>query len=90
MTKPIERSTVDAELLKILRCPETLQELRLAEEPLISRLNAGIAAGSAKNRADQTVTEALDDGLIRADGKFLYPIRKNVPVMLIEEAIPVA
>jgi uncharacterized protein YbaR (Trm112 family) len=78
---------VDQELLKILRCPETLQELRLAEGPLISRLNSSIAAGSAKNRAGQTVTEALDNGLVRADGRFLYPIRKNIPVMLIEEAI---
>jgi uncharacterized protein YbaR (Trm112 family) len=79
---------VDDELLKILRCPETLQELRLAEGSIISRLNASIAAGTAKNRAGQPVTEALENGLIRADGKFLYPIRKNVPVMLIEEAIP--
>lgn len=79
---------VDDELLKILRCPETLQELRLAEGSIISRLNASIAAATAKNRAGQPVTEALENGLIRADGKFLYPIRKNVPVMLIEEAIP--
>ena len=79
---------VDQALLKILRCPETLQELHLAEGLVISRLNTSIAAGSARNRAGQNVTEALDNGLIRADGKFLYPIRKNVPVMLIEEAIP--
>ncbi len=81
---------VNQDLLTILRCPETRQELRLAEGPLISRLNASIAAGSATNRAGQTVTEALDNGLVRSDGKFLYPIRKDLPVMLIEEAIPLA
>jgi uncharacterized protein YbaR (Trm112 family) len=81
---------VDQELLKILRCPETLQELRLADGPIVSRLNDSIAAGNTKNRAGQAVTERIDFGLLRADGKFLYPVRKNVPVMLIEEAIPLA
>jgi uncharacterized protein YbaR (Trm112 family) len=34
------------------------------------------------------VQEKLDAGFIRADGKFLYPIRRNIPVMLVDEAIP--
>jgi uncharacterized protein YbaR (Trm112 family) len=28
--------------------------------------------------------------LIRADGKILYPIRRNIPVMLVDEGIPLA
>jgi len=81
---------IDEDLLKILRCPETLQELRLADTPVISRLNESIAAGRTRNRGGQAVTERIDSGLVRADGKFLYPIRENRPVMLIEEAIPIA
>jgi uncharacterized protein YbaR (Trm112 family) len=28
--------------------------------------------------------------LVRADGKFIYPIRQEIPIMLIDEAIPLA
>ena len=30
----------------------------------------------------------LEGGLLRADGKVVYPIRNGIPVMLIDEAIP--
>lgn len=80
---------IDPDLLKILCCPETHQEVRLAETAVIDRLNQQIAAGALKNRAGQPVQEKLEGGLIRADGKFLYPIRRNIPVMLVDEGIPV-
>ena len=75
------------ELLSVLCCPETHQDLRLAEPSLLERLNRQIAARSLKNRAGQVVAEALNGGLVRADGKFLYPIRHDIPVMLVNEAI---
>ncbi len=81
---------IDADLLKILCCPETHQEVRLAEPAVIEKLNAQIAAGSLKNHAGQTVQEKIEGGLLRADGKFLYPIRRDIPVMLVDEAIPLA
>jgi uncharacterized protein len=81
---------MEAELLKILCCPETRQEVRSAEPAVVDRLNGQIAAGTLKNRAGQLVQEKLEGGLIRADGKFLYPIRHNIPVMLVDEGIPLA
>ena len=48
-----------------------------------------IASGNLKNRAGKQVSEKLDAGLLRADGKWLYPIREEIPVMLLDEAIPV-
>jgi uncharacterized protein YbaR (Trm112 family) len=81
---------IDPELLKILCCPETHQELRVAEPALIEKLNRQIAAGGLKNRAGQPVKEKIDGGLWRADGKFLYAVRKDIPVMLVDEAIPLA
>ena len=80
---------IDPELLKIMCCPETHQAIALADQPLIERLNGQIAAGQLKNRSGQTVKEKLDGGLLRVDRKFLYPVRQNIPVMLIDEAIPV-
>lgn len=79
---------IDSELLKILRCPETHQPVRVAEPALIEKLNRQIGSGGQQNRAGQTVKEKVDGGLVRNDGKFLYPIRQGVPVMLFEEAIP--
>ena len=81
---------IDAELLKILRCPDTRQELRVAETALIERLNQKIQSAGLSNRGGQPVKEKIDGGLVRADGKFLYPIRGNIPVMLVDEAIPLS
>jgi len=81
---------IDPELLKILCCPETHQEVRPADAAVIDRLNGQIATGTLKNRAGQPVQEKIEGGLIRADGKYLYPIRRNIPVMLVDEAIPLA
>ncbi len=79
---------IDPELLKILCCPETHQGVALAENRLIDRLNESIPSGTIRNRAGQEVNERLDGGLVREDKKFLYPIRQNIPIMLIDEAIP--
>jgi uncharacterized protein YbaR (Trm112 family) len=80
---------IDKELLAILCCPETKQDVSLADEALIARLNDRIGKGELKNKAGQPVTEKLDGGLLRADRKVLYPIREDIPVMLIEEGIPI-
>jgi uncharacterized protein YbaR (Trm112 family) len=78
---------IDLELLKILRCPETHQELRPADGALLEKLNAEIASGTLKNRAGAVVTEKLDGGLVRSDGKWVYPVRGTLPIMLVDEGI---
>ena len=80
--------SIDKELLAILCCPETKQSVSLAEDSLIHELNAAVARGELKNLGTRPVSDELDGGLIRADRKILYPIRDNIPVMLIEEGIP--
>ncbi len=81
---------IDAGLLKILCCPETHQPVHVAEAALVEKLNRQIESGTLKNRAGQPAKERIDGGLVRADDKFLYPIRHEIPVMLVEEAIPLA
>ena len=81
--------TIDQGLLAILCCPETKQEVALASEELVVKLNEGIERGQLQNRAKQAVKERIDGGLLRADKKILYPVRDNIPVMLIDEGIPV-
>jgi uncharacterized protein YbaR (Trm112 family) len=80
---------INEKLLEILCCPETHQSLRPADAATLDRINQQLAAGTARNRAGKPVTEKLQEGLLREDGKFLYPVRNNIPVMLIDEAIPV-
>jgi len=83
-----KKVNVDQELLAILCCPETKQDVALADDALVAKLNAKIEQGQLKNKAGQPVGEKLDGGLVRADKKILYPIREDIPVMLIEEGIP--
>jgi uncharacterized protein YbaR (Trm112 family) len=76
------------ELLDILRCPETHQPFQIADAALVADLNSKIKAGQLKNRAGKPITDPIESGLLRQDRKFLYPIRKSIPVLLIDEAIP--
>ncbi len=79
---------MNAELLAVLRCPATRQPLGVAEAALIERLNARVAAGELCNGAGQKLTAPLEAGLVRADGRALYPVRNGVPVLLVDEAVP--
>ena len=79
---------IDPELLEILVCPESRQPVKLAGEALVERLNAAQSEGKLKNRAGQKVEQPMQGGLIRDDRAFLYPIIDDIPVMLIDEAIP--
>ena len=79
---------IDQGLLDILVCPETKQKLRTADSELLERLNASISQGSVTNRGGEPVTVGLDEALVREDESFLYPVRDDIPIMLIDESIP--
>lgn len=79
---------VDPELLDMLCCPETKEDVSLAEGALVEKLNKLAESGQLRNRGGEIVKERMDSGLIRADRKYLYPIREDIPIMLIDEAIP--
>ena len=78
---------VSSELLEILVCPETKQPVALAGEDVLARVNEAIAAGTLRNRGGSKVEKPVVEGLIREDGKILYPVDDGIPVMLIEESI---
>ena len=82
--------SISQELLDILCCPETKDHLHPLSEEERERVNQAIANGTVMNRKNETVPEPIDDGLLRADGKFLYPVRNDIPIMLIDEAIDMA
>jgi uncharacterized protein YbaR (Trm112 family) len=79
---------VDSDLLDILVCPETKSRVSLADAELLAKVNEAIAEGTLLNREGTQVRGALEAALVRDDGLLLYPIRDDIPVMLIDEAIP--
>ena len=78
---------IDPEFVKILVCPENRTPVRVASDKEILDLNQKIEEGSLQNIGGRKVNDKLDGGLIREAGDRLYPVRKNIPVMLVEEAI---
>jgi uncharacterized protein YbaR (Trm112 family) len=78
---------IDRELLEILVCPETRQPVRIASVEQIAALNQKIDVGELRNRGGEKVSAAIREGLVREDGKVLYPIDDGIPVMLVEQSI---
>ena len=68
---------IPADLLELLRCPATRQKLTVADDDLLTRLNAN---------AD--LVEPVRAALVRADGTAAYPVRGDIPVLLVDKAIP--
>lgn len=78
---------ISDELLEILVCPETKQPVSPAPADVIERLNTEIQAGRLRNRGGDKVSEPIEEGLLRQDGRVLYVVDDGIPVMLIEESI---
>lgn len=71
-------------LLALLRCPETRQTLAAAPEALLAQARAE----GWRTRGGATPAP-FEEGLLRADGAVLYPVRQTIPILLLEESIPV-
>jgi len=82
-----DKGMIAKDLLAILCCPETKQDIRLLEPTVVEELNHRIEKGELKTKGGQSVTEKIDGGLLRNDGTVVYPIRDQIPIMLIEEGI---
>ena len=82
-----DKGMIAPDLLAILCCPETKQNIRLLEPNLVEKLNRRIEKGEMKTKGGQSVAEKIDGGLLRNDETVVYPIRDQIPIMLIEEGI---
>ena len=81
---------LDPDLLAILVCPESKQPVAMAAADLLTRVNTAIGAGDTVNRGGDPVTDPVKEGLLRQDGRVLYPVRDGIPIMLIDESIDVS
>jgi uncharacterized protein YbaR (Trm112 family) len=80
---------LDRDLLDLLICPETREKLGLAGPALLEKVNEAIQAGKLRNRAGRAVGTPLEAGLVRPDGKVLYPVYDGIPNLLLDEAISI-
>jgi uncharacterized protein YbaR (Trm112 family) len=80
---------LDAQLLALLVCPATHQEVALASPAEIERLNQAIRGGEVRTVEGKEAEAELDGALVRQDGAVAYVIRDGIPVMLVEEGLAV-
>jgi uncharacterized protein YbaR (Trm112 family) len=78
---------MDKRLLDILCCPATKVPVRPLAKSELETLNRAIAGGGVNTVAHTPVANALQAGLITTDGKLIYRIEDDIPVMLANEAI---
>lgn len=78
---------MNKELLDCLVCPETHQPLHLAEAGEMARLRQLILEGRVRTAQGVKVVEPLEAALIRQDGRVAYPVRNQLPILLITQAI---
>ena len=76
---------IDPELLQILVCPQTKSELELIELP--DELQQSLAAKYQEYFTDDEQAE-VTHALFSAESKLVYPIVSQIPIMLVDEALP--
>ncbi len=81
---------IDPELVALLVCPETHQDVALALPDEVGLLNAAIQRGEVKTVKGKTVEQAVQGALVRTDRAVAYPIRDGIPVMLVPEGLAIA
>ena len=78
---------MDKRLLDILCCPVSKTPVKLMSRAQLDALNREIAQHTVKTTAGAEVHSALAAGLITTDGKLIYRIDDDIPVMLADEAV---
>ncbi|MBV6413848.1 MAG: hypothetical protein OMOMHJEC_01667 [Xanthomonadales bacterium] len=78
---------IDRRLLDILCCPVSRRPLRLLRSDQLRWLNQRIGAGGVLDVDGRVVGVAFAAGLITDDGRVIYRIEDDIPVLLPEEGL---
>jgi len=78
---------VDGKLLEILCCPVSKTPLTVLGQDKLNQLNNAIESKEALYINGEKVTEPLQEGLITQDGKVIYAVQDDIPILLEEKGI---
>jgi uncharacterized protein YbaR (Trm112 family) len=78
---------MDKRLLDILCCPVTKSPVKPLSRAQLDAVNRAIGSGGVRTIANVAVSAPLQAGLITTDGKVIYRIQDDIPVMLADESI---
>ena len=78
---------VNGKLLEILCCPVSKTPLTILGRQKLDKLNAAIESGDALYVGGEKVTATLQEGLITEDGKVIYAVQDDIPILLEEKGI---
>lgn len=78
---------MDKRLLDILCDPVSKTPLRMLNASELDALNRAVQTGSLETVRGEKVAAPLAAGLITVDGKVVYRIEDDIPVMLPDEGI---
>ena len=81
---------MDKRLLDILCDPVTKSPVRALSAAELDALGRAVAAGKISTEGGAPLKAAPSAGLITRDGRTIYRIEDDIPVMLPDEAIAVA
>ncbi|HET9836016.1 MAG TPA: hypothetical protein VFP88_06725 [Rhodanobacteraceae bacterium] len=78
---------MDKRLLDILCDPVSKTPLRMLSSAELDALNGAVRTGSLDTVRGEKVANPLSAGLITMDGKVVYRVEDDIPVMLPDEGI---
>lgn len=78
---------MDKRLLDILCCPVTKTPLKPLSRTQLDALNREISRHAVQTVAGAQVVAPLRAGLLTTDGKVIYRIEDEIPIMLADEGI---
>jgi len=79
--------SIDGKLLEILCCPLSKSPLSRLQRSRLEKLNRAIAAGQVVQIDGGAVSEELREALITENGKVIYPVIDDIPILLSERGI---
>lgn len=81
---------VDSKLLEILRCPVTKQPLSIIAAEKLTQINKQVSAGQVRYADGSNVEKELEEALITENGRFVYRVDDDIPIMLQDLSIPMS
>ena len=79
---------LDKKFLEILVCPTSKKALRELGADRLAILNRVSEQGELRHRDGSAVRDLLSAALITADGKTVYKVEDDIPILLEDLAIP--